>query len=976
MFIDQNNTLDIIGFSQFEEVRFSDQSFDNNGNVNDGPSFSDYITSLVDEAVAADPNEDFITKVILQDPGGNNTLTSTALNENIRLDVSSDDQVIFNVSEIGEDSIFKTSGTTAGYDITIDFSGIVADNVLEESVLFSIDRVDQHDLIIDIIYEDTADLFPQVGIGRVEERIVLNNALETFGGVDSITIIDTQGGTSGFANTNEIRQLFIDRAVTAGDDVIPNYFASGLVLRGGGGDDTLSGARGGQTYEFSPGDGKITVEEFGQTGGQSGSDTVAINFYSFADATLSRSPISDNALSFNFAGGDEVAISNFYPGGAVIEQFVFQADSATPETVTGDQIATAYLDGLATSGDDILIGGPGRNETLDGGAGNDTLDGDDGSDTYIVRRGEGDKLIRETGNSDTDVLQLDVASDTVTFEQNPIDTNNFIIVMDDGTRVEIFNFLEGNDGKIEQFVFTDTTLDTTQARLRAFDDLATNGDDTIIGGDAPDTLRGGPGDDVLRGDGDNDVFTYAIGDGDDTLTTDGTNNEFEFFQISGVPVEDIIFSRVPGTRDLKSGQPSIDEDLLITFANDPGSIRIENGLRQASTLDRIEIVDSAVTLTDEDIVNGALATDIANGKTLLEGPSTGRAFFPAGAEFIFAQQQGDLFQFAAGQGTLTILDDAPSSEIQRLEVLGHSSTDAVFSRLAAGSEDFIIRLPGGDQIIVIGDVSGGAPVNGVNEIFFDGDNIVFNNADITTLVDGGSASGSSGGGSGGSGRVVSPAIPDAPAEQASDVITPVSDDDSMVLTGADDVMRLGAGDDHVRGKGGADALWGQAGDDTLMGNGGADTLRGGAGEDDLRGGVGRDKLIGGGGDDALRGNGGRDMLKGGRGEDDLVGGRGDDVLKGGGGDDRIEGGKGDDRLKGQGGEDVFVFARGFGADVITDFRDGVDVLDFASHNAVSALGDLVITQVGANALITDGVGGQITLLRVDASGLEEDDFLF
>lgn len=974
LFINANNTLDIIGVSRFEEVRFSDQTFDNNANPNDGASFADFITSLVDEAVAADPNEDFVTKVIIQDPGGNNTLTSTALNENIRLDNSGDDQVIFNVSEIGQDSIFKDSGTVAGFDITIDFSGIVADNVLQESVLLSIDRVDQTDLIIDVIYEDTALIDPVEGIGRVEERIVINNALAQFGGVDSITIIDTQGGTSGFASTTEIRQLIIDQSITAGDDLIPNYIDSSLVLRGLGGDDTIAGARGGQRFEFSPGDGRVTVAEVAQSGG--GTDVVAVNGFSLSDATISRSPIRSTELSLDFGNGDELLIRNFYPGGFVIEQFVFQADSATPEIVTGDEIATEYINDFATSGDDVLIGGNGRNETLDGGAGNDTLDGQDGSDTYVVRRGEGDKLISETGSGDTDVLQLDVASTSVTFEQNPIDTNNFIIVMDDGTRVEIFNFLEGNDGKIEQFVFTDTTLDTTQARLRAFDDLATNGDDTIIGGDAPDTLRGGPGDDVLRGDGDNDVFVYAIGDGDDTLTTDATNNEFEFIQITGVPVEEVIFERVPGTRDLRAGQPSLDEDLLISFVNDPGSIRVENGLRQASTLDRVEIVDSGVILTDEVVFNNVLVNDILSGRTILEGPSTGRAFFPAGAEFIFAQQQGDLFQFAAGQGTLTILDDAPNSEIQRLEVLGYSSTDAVFSRLAAGSEDFIIRLPGGDQIIVIGDVSGGAPVNGVNEIFFAGDNIVFNDADITTLIDGGSASGSSGGGSGGSGRVAAPVAIEATAEPAIQALTPVSEDDTLVLASTDDVMRLGAGDDHIRARGGDDALWGQAGDDTLKGNGGADTLRGGAGEDDLRGGAGRDKLIGGGDDDALRGNGGGDILKGGRGEDDLIGGRGSDVLKGGGGDDRIEGGKGDDRLTGQGGEDTFVFARGFGDDVITDFRDGVDLLDFAGHASVAALGDLTITQTGANAVITDGVGGQITLLRVEVNDLQEDDFLF
>lgn len=987
LFINDSNTLDIIGVSQFEQVQFLDQTFDNDANDADGATnFSAFITSLVDEALLADPNEDVITKVILQDPGGNNTLTSTVLNENIRLDNSGDDQVIFNVSEIGEDSIFKDTGTTAGYDITIDFSGIFADNVLQESVFLSVDRVDQHDLIIDIIYEDTALIDPVAGIGLVEERIVINNALETFGGVDTITIIDNQGRTVDldgavidplglaptFDNTNEIRQFFIDRAVTAGDDLIPNYFASGLTLRGGGGDDTLSGARGGQTFEFSPGDGRVTVAEFGQSGG--GTDVVAVNGFSLADATISRAPFNSSELIFDFGGGDQLLIRNFYPGGFVIEQFVFQADT-TPEIVTGDQIATAYINGLATSGDDILIGGDGRNETLDGGTGNDTLDGQDGSDTYIVRRGEGDKLIRETGAADTDVLQLDVASTSVTFEQNRIDPNNFIIVMDDGTRVEIVNFLEGNDGKIEQFVFTDTTLDTTQARLQAFDDLATNGDDTIIGGDAPDTLRGGPGDDVVRGDDDNDVFIYAIGDGDDTLTTEGADNEFELIQITGVDASDVIISRVPGTRDLRNSQSS-DEDYLITFAGAAGSIRVENGLSETGLTDRIEIVDSGVRLTDQDIFNNVIANDIANGRKIIEGPTIGRAFFPSGAEFIFAQRQGDLFQFTAGQGTLTILDDDPANEIQRLEVLGYNSTEAAFSRLAAGSEDFIIRLPDGDQIIVIGEQSGGVPINGVNEIFFAGDNIVFNDADITTLIDGGFASGGSGGGGGGSGRVVSSVVPEAPAEPVGDAVMPVSDDDSMVLSGAADVMRLGAGDDHIRGRGGDDALWGQAGDDTLMGNGGADTLRGGAGEDDLRGGAGRDKLIGGGDDDMLRGNGGRDMLKGGRGEDDLMGGLGDDVLKGGGGDDRIEGGKGDDRLKGQGGEDMFVFAQGFGADVITDFRDGVDMLDFASHNAVSALGDLAITQVGANTLITDGVGGQITLLRVDANDLQEDDFLF
>ena len=52
------------------------------------------------------------------------------------------------------------------------------------------------------------------------------------------------------------------------------------------------------------------------------------------------------------------------------------------------------------------------------------------------------------------------------------------------------------------------------------------------------------------------------------------------------------------------------------------------------------------------------------------------------------------------------------------------------------------------------------------------------------------------------------------------------------------------------------------------------------------------------------------------------------------------------------------------------------MLDFSGHASASALGDLMIEQVGVNAVITDGAGGRVTLLRVDANDLQEDDFLF
>lgn len=164
---------------------------------------------------------------------------------------------------------------------------------------------------------------------------------------------------------------------------------------------------------------------------------------------------------------------------------------------------------------------------------------------------------------------------------------------------------------------------------------------------------------------------------------------------------------------------------------------------------------------------------------------------------------------------------------------------------------------------------------------------------------------------------------------AADVLAGRGGADVILGLGGADVLRGGAGADRLLGGAGRDRLDGGAGRDTLLGGKGADRLDGGGGRDVLKGGSGRDvldggrgadRLDGGGGRDRLEGGGGRDALTGGRGADRLDGGGGRDVLKGGGGRDVLDGGRGADRMTGGGGPDVFVFGRGDGRDVVTDFR--------------------------------------------------------
>jgi Ca2+-binding RTX toxin-like protein len=137
-----------------------------------------------------------------------------------------------------------------------------------------------------------------------------------------------------------------------------------------------------------------------------------------------------------------------------------------------------------------------------------------------------------------------------------------------------------------------------------------------------------------------------------------------------------------------------------------------------------------------------------------------------------------------------------------------------------------------------------------------------------------------------------------------------TDEEDRIMTGrGNDVARSGQGDDRLYGEDGHDRLYGGGGNDRVYGSRGNDRLDGGEGHDRLLGGSGHDRLEGRSGDDKLEGGSGRDRLSGGS------------------GDDRLEGGAGNDRVTGGSGEDIFVFQKGGGRDVVTDFRHGRDEID-------------------------------------------------
>jgi hypothetical protein len=162
--------------------------------------------------------------------------------------------------------------------------------------------------------------------------------------------------------------------------------------------------------------------------------------------------------------------------------------------------------------------------------------------------------------------------------------------------------------------------------------------------------------------------------------------------------------------------------------------------------------------------------------------------------------------------------------------------------------------------------------------------------------------------------------------------------------------------------GGNDTVQGSVDGEVINGNQGFDQIFGGGGNDNLFGGQDGDVIDGGVGDDILFGNLGADIITGGDGNDNLFGGKDNDNLSGDLGNDILSGDFGIDTLTGGGGSDIFVLGiGGGGADVITDFQDGADLMQLPAGFTFS---NLRVTASGNQTAIVLATTGE-ELIRLD-----------
>ena len=176
------------------------------------------------------------------------------------------------------------------------------------------------------------------------------------------------------------------------------------------------------------------------------------------------------------------------------------------------------------------------------------------------------------------------------------------------------------------------------------------------------------------------------------------------------------------------------------------------------------------------------------------------------------------------------------------------------------------------------------------------------------------------------------------------------------------------------------------------GGAGSDRLAGDAAGNLLRGQAGNDVIVGLDGNDWVFGDIGNDSLVGGNGNDRLFGAEGVDTLSGGAGTDQLTGSYDIDLMSGGTEADRFIFSDldeffavvGTGLDRVTDFQNGIDLIDlsaldarfnlagdqafaFIGTAAISAFGQLNYRFFGGNTIISIGLNtpAALDILRLD-----------
>ncbi|MCI3203846.1 MULTISPECIES: calcium-binding protein [Pandoraea] len=346
----------------------------------------------------------------------------------------------------------------------------------------------------DVSVSVTSDAAILLTIGTDQVKIDLMSSPGVFG-VQEVRFAD--GTTWGFADV-----IRFARSVTgtSGNDDL--YGPQGnAYFDGKGGDDTVTGWSGNNTYVFNQGYGHLEIRDIS-------SGSILQLGENLLPGQVVVSATQDNAILLSFSSGDVVRIDNALTslqGGLSEVKF---ADGTIWDAATVAQKARTIT---GSTGADILYGTPGG-DLIDGRGGNDTAYGRGGNDTYVFNAGYGNLTIHPTDGALAEVtLQFGAgisSSDLV------VSRNQYDVILQAGTDTITLVSMANSSLLGSEMHFADGSVLTGEQILSMLRNVVGGAaSDTLYGTDLADYIDGHGGNDVVYGNGGGDTIVFNAGYG-------------------------------------------------------------------------------------------------------------------------------------------------------------------------------------------------------------------------------------------------------------------------------------------------------------------------------------------------------------------------------------------------------------------------------------------------------------------------------
>jgi Ca2+-binding RTX toxin-like protein len=827
---------------------------------------------------------------------------------------------------------------------------------------------------------------------------------DPFNPVNSLGIQLIQSSDGLFWDTTAILNRIPGLVLT---DVVGGQILQGSsladTLSGPGGNATLAGGDGNDTYLFDRGYGRETI--FDQDLSGDALNTIRLGA-SIAPTDVAIELSTDGHLLLNINGGtDQLVITNFRERPFQAFQIVFDDGTAWDRDALIAQVASFPLvadqSGSALTGSDLsdTLIGLGGNDFLDGLGGEDVMAGGAGNDLYYVEN-PGDQVIELPGQGRDSVrsfVDYTLPDNVENLQLSYSEFSGPIPIVGIGNAEN--NDLRGN--------FQNNIL---QGGI---------GNDTLWGGFSDVSF--GPGNDDLAGGAGNDTYYVdgLTGNGVDTIHDVALPGEGNRLQLgSSIRPSDLSFAQSPGSLFVGVGTAG-DGVILSGFdpTNGSGSIVVETisftgGLEQTSGGMDLQLADFLKPAVDgtagDDALAGTSGVDVIRadvGDDVITGGQGNDVLIGGGGQDTFVFNQGDGSDLIddvvqPGEANRVVFGFGITPDMLHLQYGGTANQGLLTLHIGAGSDalNFLGFLPD--------DPAGARAIDTLE--FADGSTLLWDQL-FTQGVDVRGTSGDDG---------------ELFGTFANDHMVGFAGEESLSSGAGNDVLEGGTGNDFLLGSSGADTYIYNLGDGRdqledeaeqvldstgnlvyannrivfgqgitltdidLMLDGGSLFIGVGTTGDGLNIGSFVDTqpgirsldfadglslnlldladallftdedrvLTGGDGSSTVFGGNGNDLLTGGSGPSLLIGWEGNDVLTGGIGTTRFYSGAGNDLLKGSANEsDTYVFNRGDGSDTIQD------VASAAAGNRIQfgsgiAQGDLIFTQDQAAKKLTIQVG--------------------